>query len=535
MQLNVNIDLTAIRAIFFLVLFAASFVRANCPNGMKIRYSWTDLPPEEKTRFKNAHRRLHEISDRVDYLAEKHDINSEIWHWNAYFFPIHREFIREYEYYLEQVDPDIIMPYWDWSYDAARPWNSDIWNYFSRDGTNCVTDGTLGNKPAAHSPWQGCLYRNISANGPSAGYFADGFVLGQMERDNTRFYAWASAMEAGPHATGHEAIGGIVQTYFAPYDPLFWMHHIYLDKLWDDWQRTHPGAINDFYGPQNYWDGPNSPSNQATASDRIPGFSRSVNQVLDILDDCYFYAPTGSNYIGKYWYPSQDAGSQRVAVNSTRSAAEQPGQRSLRSIPKRSNSTDSSGSFNSVNSSLPTIHENSLEQTRQAVTTKELKVNQITSQQSKGGETDAVNEVPKLQVRFAPMPLGQPLSDVSEEFRKKTKMPEESHRHAREEVKKAFDESRQKIDQGEAVFVNGIQEPQKIGKVIDEQVESEGNSLAQTVRSVVFENDQREFDPVNSRKTGSQPTKFNSGSSLLEVNLPSLALSSIVALMTYLM
>ncbi len=30
--------------------------------------------------------------------------------------------------------------------------------------------------------------------------------------------------------------------WVSPNDPVFWLHHAFIDKLWAEWQRRHPGS-----------------------------------------------------------------------------------------------------------------------------------------------------------------------------------------------------------------------------------------------------------------------------------------------------
>ncbi|KAK0201220.1 hypothetical protein DFS33DRAFT_1387153 [Desarmillaria ectypa] len=58
-----------------------------------------------------------------------------------------------------------------------------------------------------------------------------------------------NAMFHGLHQVGHKAIGGemgIVMT--SPKDPMFWMHHGYVDHLWWKWQGVNETGINDLEG-----------------------------------------------------------------------------------------------------------------------------------------------------------------------------------------------------------------------------------------------------------------------------------------------
>jgi tyrosinase len=37
-------------------------------------------------------------------------------------------------------------------------------------------------------------------------------------------------------------VGGDMATGSSPSDPLFWLHHANLDRLWAKWQSQHPGV-----------------------------------------------------------------------------------------------------------------------------------------------------------------------------------------------------------------------------------------------------------------------------------------------------
>lgn len=38
-------------------------------------------------------------------------------------------------------------------------------------------------------------------------------------------------------------------TYSSPIDPLFWLHHAQLDRIWANWQEGAPGRLSDIGGP----------------------------------------------------------------------------------------------------------------------------------------------------------------------------------------------------------------------------------------------------------------------------------------------
>ena len=58
---------------------------------------------------------------------------------------------------------------------------------------------------------------------------------------NATFNAFSAALE-GIHNSGHVWVGGSMGSIpTAPCDPVFWMHHAEIDRIWAVWQAANPG------------------------------------------------------------------------------------------------------------------------------------------------------------------------------------------------------------------------------------------------------------------------------------------------------
>lgn len=44
------------------------------------------------------------------------------------------------------------------------------------------------------------------------------------------------------HNRVHVWVGGQMATGVSPNDPVFWLHHCFVDRLWVDWKRRHPNS-----------------------------------------------------------------------------------------------------------------------------------------------------------------------------------------------------------------------------------------------------------------------------------------------------
>ena len=90
------------------------------------------------------------------------------------------------------------------------------------------------------------------------------------------FNTFQNTLEAAPfHNRLHVLVGGTMVTSASPADPLFWLHHAFIDKIWADWQTLHPGV---------------NPPNPADVLQPAPIMTRTVAQVLDTRALGYIYA-----------------------------------------------------------------------------------------------------------------------------------------------------------------------------------------------------------------------------------------------------
>lgn len=159
-------------------------------------------------------------------------------HGNWYFLPWHRAYL----YYFERVikkfsgDPNFALPYWDWAADGRIPpafWtdpdlshklpNPNPRHYEARDaGPNDAVSQSAVGKPVIESILN--LNNFLSfGSGRTQGLRSTGGGTGQLE--------------GVPHNTTHGFIGGDMGAFLSPRDPIFWLHHCNIDRLWATWQE----------------------------------------------------------------------------------------------------------------------------------------------------------------------------------------------------------------------------------------------------------------------------------------------------------
>jgi tyrosinase len=153
-------------------------------------------------------------------------------HMSERFLPWHRVYLLLLEHALESVHPDVTIPYWDWTKVAEQTfpaWLAPVTPTVPMPPpTSPIT--------VTRSPGQAAWLAMIASGTP--GVMASG-----------AFSPFTGGLE-GIHNGVHVWVGGTMSWIAtAPADPIFWMHHANIDRLWSVWQAAHPGLNPNLPGP----------------------------------------------------------------------------------------------------------------------------------------------------------------------------------------------------------------------------------------------------------------------------------------------
>ncbi len=189
-------------------------------------------------------------------------------HRSPAFLPWHRRFIYDLELELQRVsgNPDLGIPYWNWPSGGASAsmWNDDL---LGGDGD---AGGVVRTGPFRAGEWTivnssgvsaGPLLRTLGQQTPNLPTQAEiNQVLAVTPYDvapwNTSSNpSFRNQLEGwiGPnlHNRGHVWVGGSMLPMTSPNDPVFYMNHCMVDKVWHDWQVQFPnqGYLPETGGP----------------------------------------------------------------------------------------------------------------------------------------------------------------------------------------------------------------------------------------------------------------------------------------------
>ncbi|WAR00160.1 TYR1-like protein, partial [Mya arenaria] len=167
-------------------------------------------------------------------------------HKGAGFLGWHRIFLAAFEEKLREVEPGVSLPYWDYTMDSylPRPADSLVWSpCFFGNGVGKITEGPFAGMFGGfnvdivrdYAPGGKCPPELISKNDfdrlMKFCYFKN------ITTGSGPYYGNPNNLEL-LHDNVHDWVGGdMSQIAFSSFDPVFWMHHTYIDYVWERFRR----------------------------------------------------------------------------------------------------------------------------------------------------------------------------------------------------------------------------------------------------------------------------------------------------------
>ncbi|KAF4335285.1 hypothetical protein FBEOM_10860 [Fusarium beomiforme] len=209
---------------------------------------------------------------RFDDFQISHIVNTDFIHYVGFFQAWHRMFIAQYEKDLRNLCCYTgAQPYWgNGVFIDISNWTNVTRQVSGRTGGGCVSDAPFANgqfevhagpgTSTAYNPR--CLTRDIA---PEYGISKLNSTMVNWTLEAKDFFEFdqrvqggVSADSQGYHGGGHLAVGGSLgemgDMYSSPGDPIFWLHHTNVDRLWDKWQRQDwPARKSDISGPDTQY------------------------------------------------------------------------------------------------------------------------------------------------------------------------------------------------------------------------------------------------------------------------------------------
>ncbi len=193
---------------------------------MAVRKRTTATTLVERNRYKNVLTQLINAPGNPNPYGKLVSRHTEDWMMHPFmgpigtqrFLPWHRDYLLKVEKMGQAIDPLFFIPYWDWTSATAVP----SWLVTFKPTVKVVgPDITVTRSP--HSPPSLPTAAQIAALSSVSTYA--NFVT-QLDPYHGNVHVWChGTMSNVPTASA---------------DPLFWLHHAMIDRIWANWQVTHP-------------------------------------------------------------------------------------------------------------------------------------------------------------------------------------------------------------------------------------------------------------------------------------------------------
>jgi tyrosinase len=249
----------------------------------RIRTDHREMTPGQKTAYVRA---LNAIGTTIGKLADHHvshfetEIHTRGNNNGTQFLPWHRVFQLDFEEKLRSAGTSnsqyLTVPYWDWTDEnTATRVTWDDSDFLAISNLNWTISRSLGGSSLATkndaisllAMTGGILPASLELASPTSAFFSK------------RLENW--------HNAGHGFVGGTMNSFASPNDPVFYLHHGFVDKLWQDWENR-DNAIQSVFNFSSLIHDYSPINPNAIIDSRYTKYPISSNSILEV-DVWYAY------------------------------------------------------------------------------------------------------------------------------------------------------------------------------------------------------------------------------------------------------
>ncbi len=274
---------------------------------INLRKNINNLTVDELQKFRSAYKKAMRLTDNrgYAYFAGFHGVPTfSCWHgpqtkdgWPGVrlFLPWHRAYLYRFEKALQDLEPGVTIPWWDWRSSGSS--QNKIPKAFSdkKAGSepNILYKFRMGfpehglNRDTRRFPGKGF--------GPFEGLPSPDTIQQILDIPDNHFDEFSDALEdkhgfihvwtgGQTRQNGRLVSGDMSDIATAAFDPIFWSHHCMIDRLWWIWQKKNGiDEIPDHYRKMS-----------------LEPFGVTTDEMLDIYNLGYDYAGTETTVNGNW-------------------------------------------------------------------------------------------------------------------------------------------------------------------------------------------------------------------------------------------
>jgi tyrosinase len=196
-------------------------------------------PPSDPTSYR-FQANIHGTFDSATTPQEMQTWNN-CEHGSYYFLSWHRMYLYFFDRILRAAagDPNLVLPYWNWTDPAQRtlplpfrqPANASNSLFIAPPGRPAALDGGTASLGAGTVDFS-VAFADVNFDSPTG----SGASFGGQIAAPMQFNGPHGDFESQPHDVVHVALGGLMDDPdTAAQDPIFWLHHANIDRMWNRW------------------------------------------------------------------------------------------------------------------------------------------------------------------------------------------------------------------------------------------------------------------------------------------------------------
>jgi tyrosinase len=185
------------------------------------------------------------------------------------FLPWHRLYLVKFEQAMRAFDSGFVVPYWRWM-DA-----------------NSIPAWMTSFKPSGITDANGKPIRVTRAPGtdPHAPNLPTSQTIQTTVMVNQDYHSFTLALEGAKPYGAHNLVhmwfhGTMSNVPIAPADPMFWMHHAEIDRIWAIWAKAHPGQIPNLSGSSAVLDPWSETATEMLDTANVPEYPYAYDRMI---------------------------------------------------------------------------------------------------------------------------------------------------------------------------------------------------------------------------------------------------------------
>jgi tyrosinase len=130
-------------------------------------------------------------------------------------------------------DPNFALPYWNWTTTRSIPapfWEGTLLDTTRVIGRNAEISGDVVGRPIIDRVLRMNDFELFASTRPRVPFDQNNTDPVWQRRSGAK-----ALLERTPHDQVHVWISGNMRTLMSPLDPIFWLHHCNIDRLWAEW------------------------------------------------------------------------------------------------------------------------------------------------------------------------------------------------------------------------------------------------------------------------------------------------------------